>query len=34
MRKNYFKKYLDKFAKILIDYSDEDFLKIVKILKI
>ena len=33
MRKNYFKKYLDKFAKILIDYSDEDFLKIVKILR-
>ncbi len=33
MRKNYFKKYLDKFAKIFIDYSDEDFLKIVKILR-
>ena len=33
MRKNYFKKYLVKFAKIFIDYSDEDFLKIVKILR-
>jgi D-sedoheptulose 7-phosphate isomerase len=33
MKKNYFKKYLDKFAKIFIDYSDEDFLKIVKILR-
>lgn len=33
MRKNYFKKYLDKFAKIFINYSDKDFLEIVKILR-
>ena len=33
MKKNYFKNYLDKFSKILIDYNNKDFLKIVQILK-
>ena len=33
MNKNYFTKYLNKFSKILIDYNEESFLKIVKIIK-
>jgi D-sedoheptulose 7-phosphate isomerase len=32
MKKNYFKNYLKKFSKILINYSHKDFLKVVKIL--
>jgi D-sedoheptulose 7-phosphate isomerase len=33
MNKNYFTEYLNKFSKILIDYNEESFLKIVKIIK-
>ncbi len=33
MKKNYFKNYLNKFSKILLDYNNKDFLKIVQILK-
>ena len=32
MKKNYFENYLKKFSKILINYSHEDLLKVVKIL--
>jgi D-sedoheptulose 7-phosphate isomerase len=32
VNKNYFKNYLEKFSKILVNYSQNDFLKIVKIL--
>jgi len=32
VNKNYFKNYLEKFSKILVNYSHNDFLKIVKIL--
>jgi len=30
MKKDYFKEYLNKFSKVLIDYNEQDFLKIVK----
>ena len=33
MKKNYLKNYLEKFSKILIDYNDKDFLKIIQIIK-
>ncbi len=33
MSKNYFTKYLDKLSKTLINYNEESFLKIVKIIK-
>ena len=33
MKKNYLTDYLNKFAKILINYNNKDFLKIVKILE-
>lgn len=32
MKKNYFKNYLEKFSKILSNYSHKDFLKVVKII--
>jgi D-sedoheptulose 7-phosphate isomerase len=32
VNKNYFKNYLEKFSKIIVNYSHNDFLKIVKIL--
>ena len=33
MKKNYFKDYLNKFSKTLMNYNEESFLEIVKILK-
>ena len=33
MKNNYLKNYLDKFSKILLDYNDKDFLKIIQIIK-
>ena len=33
MKKNYLTSYLNKFSKILINYNNKDFLKIIKILK-
>jgi D-sedoheptulose 7-phosphate isomerase len=33
MTKNYFKNYLEKFSKILVNYDYKDFLKIIEIIK-
>ena len=33
MKKNYFKNYFNQFSKVLSNYNEKDFLKIVKILK-
>ncbi len=33
MKKNYFKNYLDKFSNILLDYNENDFLKIASLIK-